>query len=96
MLECNFMYFSGSFHVKCNLIFLRMIQRRQRQQYVGIFMSLETGGLWMRMDTSGLLEELMTSLILLGNLRLINNKTLNLNNTDDSDVKLCLHVIEYN
>lgn len=46
-------------------------------------MSLGTGGLWMRMDTSGLLEELMMSLILLGNLSLINNKSLNLNNADD-------------
>ena len=59
-------------------------------------MSLETGGLWMRMDTSGLLEELMMSLILLGNLRLINYKSLNLSNTDDSDVKLCLCVTKYN
>jgi len=89
-------FFSGSFHVKCNLIFPRTIQRKQRQQYVGIFMSQETGGLWMRMDTSGLLEELMMSLILLGNLRLINNKSLNLKNTDDSGVKLCLCVVEYN
>lgn len=60
---------------------------------MGIFMSLETGGLWMRRDTSGLLEELMMSLILLGNLRLINNKSLNLSNIDDSDEKLCLCVI---
>lgn len=60
-----------------------MILRKQRQQYVETFMSLGTGGLWMRMDTSGLLEELMMSLILLGNLSLINNKSLNLNNADD-------------
>lgn len=68
MLECNVMYFSSCFYIKYNFVLTRMIQRKQRQQYVGIFMSLETGGLWMKMDTTGLLEDLMMSLLLLGNL----------------------------
>lgn len=61
---------------------------------MGIFMSLETGGLWMRMATSGSLGELMMLLILPGNLRLINSKSLNSNSADDSDVVLCLCVIK--
>lgn len=72
-----------------------MIQRKQRQQSVGISMLLETGGSWMKMDTSGLLEELMMSLILLGNSTLINNTSSSTNNRADSD-KMCLCVSSTN
>lgn len=49
----------------------------------------------MKMDTSGLLEELMMSLILLGNSTLINNTSSSTNNRADSD-KMCLCVSSTN
>ena len=75
--------------MKCNVMFPRMIQRKPRQQYAGSFTSLETGGFWTKTDTSGLLEELMMSSILLGNLMLVNKPSLNLDNPGDSAMTLC-------